>query len=219
MKSKIATNYGKFLKSLSDNSKPSSKDTSFQIFYDLFKIREFQWNYKLKVQRNVDYSLSDIFQDIIAHYIRLNLSKEFEVFLEYKKGISRPDILIKKNGNYWAIIEVKTTIGWNRDLVKDGQHTQRLEELSKVFNVPIERIFYIFESSRNVNKSFANEFGKTSREKYNDIFPLFSTSAAPYYLTKNKRVHKKYSDNEILEIYSNSKITDFKDIIKKINKE
>jgi len=146
----------------------------------------------------------------------LNLPKEFEVFLEYKKGISRPDILIKKDGNYWSIIEVKTTIGWNRDLIKDGQHTQRLEELSNLFNVPLERIFYIFESSRNVNKSFANEFGSPSREKYNDIFPLFSISAAPYYLTKNKKAHKRYSDKEILEIYSNSKITDFKDIIKRI---
>jgi hypothetical protein len=219
-KSKISEHFEKFLESLqSENKNIDHSDITFQIYYDLFKIRDAQWRYKLRVNRSIDYSLADIFQDIVAHYFRKCLPKKYTVFIEYKEGRLRPDILIKKENKNWAVIEIKTTIGWNRDLVKNDEYLVRLQELSKQFKVPLKRVFYIFESSRNVNKNFAELFKGDKKSKItNYILPLFEHSAAPYHLSKKGKIDgfKKYNDKEILSIYKSNKITNFKDIIERI---
>ena len=79
IKSPISEKYGAFLNALLDNTVTPHEDISYQIFYDLFRIREFQWQYKVEFSREVDSSLSDIFQDIIAHYLKI-LSK-YEISL------------------------------------------------------------------------------------------------------------------------------------------
>lgn len=194
-------------------------DITFQIYYDLFRIRDAQWNYKLASNRGIDYSLADIFQDIVAHYLRINLSKKYKVFLEFQQGKLRPDILIKKKNKNWAIIEIKTTIGWNRGLVKGDEYLVRLKKLSKEFGIPLKRVFYIFESSRNVNKEFSKLFEEKKKTKITRfILPLFKENASPYYISKKKKVKgfKKYSDSEIFELYKINKITDLKKIFKKI---
>jgi hypothetical protein len=218
-KSSISKHFGKFLNALQeDNKKSCNKDITFQIYYDLFRIRNAQWSYKLGVNRGVDYSLSDIFQDIVAHYLRMNLPKEYSVLLECKEGKLRPDIVIKKGDKNWAIIEIKTTIGWNRGLVKSNEYLSRLKALSKQFKVPLKRVFYIFESSRNVNKDFAALFkGKKKSKITKFILPLFEQNAAPYYISKKKiKGFKKYSDKEIFDLYKLNKITDFKTILKRV---
>ena len=218
--SPISDAFEKFLLSMEKSKKNTcNSDISFKLYYDLFRIREAQWKYKLEINRSVDYSLSDIFQDLVAHYLRMCLPKKYEVFLEFKQGKLRPDILIKKNGKFWSIIEIKTTIGWNRGLVRSDEYLVRLKELSEEFKIPIKRIFYIFESSRNVDKNFASLFQGKNRDKITKfILPLFVQSAAPYYIAKKekKRVYRKYSDQEIYTLYESNKITDFKQIIKKV---
>jgi len=85
MKSKIAKNFKKFLESLEDTSKKiNPTEVSFRIYYEMFKIREAQWKYKENFNRKIDYSLSDIFQDIIAHYLKKTLPNNFEIFVEEK---------------------------------------------------------------------------------------------------------------------------------------
>ena len=222
LKSEIGKSFEKFLLSLEETkSRYYHKDISFQIYYDLFKIRQAQWNYKLKVNRKIDYSLSDIFQDIIAHYLRHSLPKTYSVILECKQGKIRPDILIKKNGKNWSIIEIKTTIGWDRGLVTEDNYMKRLNILHEEFKVPIKRIFYIFESASNVNKKFKELFQNNKRDKIkNFIFPLFLDNGDPYYVARAEKIdgYKHYSDAEIQELFKKTKLTDFKNIIKKVKR-
>ncbi len=219
-KSAISKSFEDFLFAMQQTKKEDChKDITFQIYYDLFKIREAQWKYKIEINRGVDYSLSDIFQDLIAHYLRMFLPKQYSVHLESKQGKLRPDILIRKNEKNWAIIEIKTTIGWNRGLVRNDNYKIRLKELSEEFNVPIKRIFYIFESSRNVDKDFASLFKRNKNSEITKyILPLFEQNASPYYITKKAKVNgfRKYSDKELYELYQSGKITDFKEILKKV---
>ena len=102
-KSTIAKNFEKFLKAL-QSEKKDNFDATFQIYYDLFRIRNAQWSYKLSTNRGVDYSLADIFQDIIAHYLRKHLPKKYTIFLENNNFKLIPDILIKNGKDNWAII-------------------------------------------------------------------------------------------------------------------
>ena len=80
-------------------------------------------------------------------------------------------------------------------------------------------MFYIFESSRNVDKDFAALFqGKKKDKRTKFILPLFEQNAAPYYISKKEKVKgfRKYNDKEVFELYELNKITDFKDILKRI---
>ncbi|HVY01561.1 MAG TPA: hypothetical protein VHA12_02240 [Candidatus Nanoarchaeia archaeon] len=218
MSSKIADSFKSLLDSLAEKTalKPSD-DISFLIYRDLLKIREAQWHYKTKMNREIDYSTADIFQDILAHYIRSSLSKDYTIHLELKVKKLRPDILIKKNGVNWAIIEVKTNIGWDRDLIKDENYLKRLNLLGSTFNIPLKRIFYIFESSANVSAEFSKIFKSAKQDKIKDfIFPLFENGAVPYYLTKDKSSPKVFSEKEIFDLYNSTKITPFSLILDKI---
>ncbi len=216
----VSKHFGNFLKALGEGQLSScNSDLTYQIFYDLFKIRVAQFEYKKNANRNIDYALSDIFQDLIARYLRASLSSNYKILLEYKQNKLRPDILVKKNNVNWAIIEVKTTIGWNRDLVKNDNYKERLKNLSSEFDVPLKRIFYIFESSRNVNKEFASYFkegGKSEITKF--ILPLFEKNASPFFIHKKEDASNKinYSDKEIFSFYQENVITDFKEIVRKV---
>lgn len=218
--SNISKHFEKFLSALKKTDKKECHpDTSFQIYYDLFKIREAQWKYKIDTSRGIDYSLSDIFQDIIARYLRIYLPKKYKILIEYKQGSLRPDILIKKSDKPWAIIEIKTTVGWNRDLVRSNDYLIRLKELSTQFKVPLKRVFYIFESSRNVDKNFASLFQSNKNTRITKfILPLFEQNASPYYITKREKnkAFRRYTTKEIFRLYESNKINDFKDIIKRV---
>ena len=218
IKSPISEKYGAFLNALLDNTVTPHEDISYQIFYDLFRIREFQWQYKVEFSRGVDSSLSDIFQDIIANYLKI-LSK-YEILCEHKQGKLRPDILIRKNGHNKAIIEVKTTSGWNRNLVKGNNYKKRLEDLSTEFKVPVKRVFYLFEAADNVTPDFAKVFeNKNAHEIKKHIFPLFKKTTYPRNIStirNPKEKYQKYTDNEISELYHQTKLTDFRELLNKI---
>lgn len=225
--SKFAKNYDLFLNSfLEKNPIPETEEISKLIYFDLFLIRQAQWKYKIKFNRKIDSAISDLFQDLIAYYLKNTLPEEYQVILEEKKGNLRPDILIKKNGDCHAIIEIKTTIGWDRKLIENKNYVNRIKKLHKAFGVPKNRIFYIFESYANVNKGFKKIFEtKKSKDKniFNYIFPLFKDSPAPYYINKKSKDkrdfdidYKLFKIREIGELYAQNKYTEFKQILKKI---
>jgi hypothetical protein len=212
--SPIAEGFELFLEKLAEKDLKHHDDISFQIYYDMFRIRAAQWKYKLEANRRIDYSVSDIFQDLIAHYLRLSLPTEYEVVIEAKKGKLRPDILIRKDKIDHAIIEIKTTIGWNRGLVKDREYMTRINQLNKEFRVPIERIFYIFDSYGNVSKEFETVYeNDKDHEIKHFIFPLYKRNAAPYYISNE---YREFSKEEIYAIYKENCLTHFSKIIKKI---
>ncbi|MBI1822203.1 MAG: hypothetical protein HY036_09460 [Nitrospirae bacterium] len=213
VRSPISDKYSFFLNALLKINKKLSGDVSYHLFYDLFKIRAAQWKYKVKANREVDSALSDVFQDLIAHYFRVLLPKRFEVLCEHKKDKVQPDIIITKNGKYWAAIEVKTTIGWTRDLVKKENYRKRLRTLSQTFGISQKRAFYIFEAARNVNREFLEIFEKDKPHKLRrHIYPLFLNNAHPFNLSEikgndRKNYYEEFLDNEIYDLYKRNRVT------------
>lgn len=205
IKSPISDKFSEFLNELLRTEHTPYKDITFQIYYDLFKIRSSQWKYKVLSKREVDFSLSDIFQDLLTHYLRILLPKDYVIYSEHKRGEVRPDILIKKGDKDWSVIEVKTTIGWKRDLIKNGNYLKRLHILSRTFNVPIQRTFYVFEAARNVNRDFFEIFEEDKKNKIRDyIYPLFLNNAHPYFLSNErdrKNNYEDFGDTEIFRFY------------------
>jgi len=219
VKSPISDKFTEFLNELLSTTHKPYKDITYQLFYDLFKIRSSQWKYKVLSKREVDFSLSDIFQDLLAHYFRILLPNEYVVYCEHKKGKVRPDILIKKNDKNWAVIEVKTTIGWDRALIKNDKYLKRLRILSQTFNVPINRTFYIFEAARNVNSHFYKIFKNKKRDKIcKYIYPLFLNNAHPFFLSNErdrKNNYEEFDDSEIFKFYKENVATTLDYIIEK----
>ena len=220
MNSSIGEAFESFLDSLNNISDTSndSEDLSFQIFYDLAKIRIAQSKFKDCFNRKIDYSLADIFQDILAHYLKKYLGEDFKVMLEEKSGKLRPDILIMKNNKNWAIIEAKTNVGWNRDFVKGDNYKPRLEELKEELGIPLKRIFYVLEHASNVDKEFFNLMtaGNKNEEIHEYVIPLFkwplSYEPKIYYRTKSSG---QMLDKSIKAHYEekNLSLNDFKEKI------
>ncbi len=221
MNSPIADKFKDFLSELIKKPKGDYNEITYQIFYDLFKIRMALWKYKVEFKRGVDWALSDIFQDIIIHYLRALLPKKFSVLCERKKGKVRPDILIKKNDCDWAIIEIKTTPGWNRDLVKNDNYKERINILSKQFKIPENKIFYIFDSAGNINREFYDKItSKRKHEIKKYIFPLFKEGPHPINMSdnnfkNNKNKYVEYSNKEIHDLYIKNRLNNLKSIITK----
>lgn len=220
-KSEFGEKYNYFLNTFLKSESIDKNEVSKRIFLDLFKIRLAQFEYKNKFNRKVDSSLSDVFQDLIAYYLKNTLSKEYEILLEEKKAKLRPDILIKKNGINHAIIEVKTTIGWNRDLMKNKNYMLRIDDLKKVFNVDKSKIFYIFESYANLSKGFKKVFAEKNFSEYKDLpdyfFILFKADKmpVPYYISKKDK-NIIFSEDEINKRKDDCIYNNFTEIIKKI---
>lgn len=210
--------FKQFLNELSKEEKVNINGVNKEIFYQLFKIREAQSEYKDKAHRGVDYALADIFQDLVAHYLRTQLNKHYEVLIEDKIKKCRPDIVIKKNGKYHAAIEIKTNIGWDRQLSKKENYTKRLKTISRVFNIPIKRCIYVFENVGNVSKEFEKLFWNnskplpSSKKIHRFIFPLFHKR--PY--VRNDESGKKLTNKKIFELADRITIRKFSEIIKRI---
>jgi hypothetical protein len=198
-----------------ENFDLEKKTISEEIHQHIFKIKSAQWKQGIEFRRRKKMPLSDIFQDIIALYLKLALGIDFEVILEEKIDRLQPDILIRHNGKNLFILEIKTTIGWERNSI-NGKFQERMKVLSEKFNIPEENIVYIFQSPWNVNAEFANRYWDKSKNKpkelptefpFNKIRPLM-TSDDPYYWK-----HEKGFDR-------NQKYIDYSDkFIKKLSKE
>lgn len=212
--SEISNYYSDFLDSFLyvdeiDDLDLSKNEISKAIYKHIFKIKTAQWKYKVMFNRRKSIAISDLFQDIVALYISLALGNDYEVIVEEKIGRLHPDILIKYKGQNLFIVEIKTTIGWERDMYNNGEMQKRMNSLSSGANIPVDNIVYVFLSPWNVNKKFANVYWDSNIDKpkelpndypFNRIRPLLS-GEDPFYWKqhidfRNKRF-QEFSDSDI----------------------
>jgi len=231
----ICKSYGSFYESFLNIEKDcienyKENEISKEIYLQLFKIHYFAGKHSKYFDRGKNHSISDIFQDIIAFYLKTFLGNEYHISLEEKKEDIQPDILIKRNGINHFLIEIKTNIGWERESLKNGKFEDRIEKASNIFEIKKENIIYIFESPGNVSKEFLEIFYDKNKEEakkirpqispYNHIFPLFY-STDPYYMPdlRNINIYDEEIPNEyILSISEKNIISKFEEIIKLIKK-
>jgi hypothetical protein len=175
------------------------RELSKALFCDLARIKYAAWRHREKFGRGISHSLSDIFQDLLAFYLRCALdSARFKVLLEQTgkdaQGNVRPDIVIQRWSTQTAdfqntfIIEVKTTTGWARmNSVEDQQRaTDRLHRVADLYKVCHENAIYVYEEPANNGEGFERRFWvKADMKKpadfnraelpmpYRQIYPLF----------------------------------------------
>lgn len=230
--------YGQLLDSFTNIEKidHSFLDTdiiSKSIYLDLVKMKFAGWRHRVNFKRKRKHTISEFFQDIVAFYLKAILPDEYEIELETKIGKTQPDIVIKKDGKFHFIIEVKTNIGWARpDNSLEDPHKEireRVESLSNNFNVPTENIIYIFEDHGNVGKAFSEKFWDKKNHKpknqpsdfpFSIIRPLFNGND-PYYWKQAKGFNRQtnyieFDETTIFNLAENNIVTKFEDIVKEI---
>lgn len=203
------------------------KEVSQAIFFHLCKMKYAGWRHRVRFNRGVKHSLSEIFQDVIAFYLKASLPVEYSVELEVSKDKLRPDIVIKKNGTYHFILEIKTNIGYNRSGLKEEFNARR-NALSKAFGVKESNIIYVFEEHTNVSNEFSEMYWdkksgvaksvRPDNAPYSFIYPLFNGDD-PYYWDKNfdsSNQLKAVTREDILKRASENVVTPFEDILKLI---
>jgi hypothetical protein len=180
-------------------------EISKSIYKHIFKMKSSLWKFGEEFNRKKRASISEIFQDLIAMYLKLELDENFEIILEEKKEKLQPDILIKYKGKNIFILEIKTTIGWNRNSL-NGEIQKRIENLSRVFNIPKDNVVYIFQSPWNVNREFTSRYWDIENSKpcelpkefpYNKIRPLLTGDDPFYWKQHDDKKYHEYSENEI----------------------
>ena len=241
---KIHENYRQFLASFSEiekdkieNYNDGKSEISKEIFRQMFKIRQYAHEHGINFDRGRSPTMADIFQDIIAYYLKTFLDDRYEVRLEIeKKGEKktyRPDILIKKNGKNYFIIEVKTSLQWKKGSTEECE--EKIKEMSKCFGIKQDNIIYILESG-NLNKKFLAEYyeintkdidnrkAKENRPKnipYKYFYPLFYKTGDNIEELKEEghegAFYKNIDARKLEKIAKKNIITKFEDIIKKIN--
>lgn len=224
----ISNFFDKFIESFYQTEQTSfnleKNEISKSIYKHIFKIKSSLWKFGEKFNRQKRVSISDIFQDLIALYLKLELDNKFEIILEEKINRLQPDILIKHNGKNLFILEIKTTIGWNRNSL-NGEIQKRIIDLSKTFEIAEENVVYIFQSPWNVNKAFAEKYWNIELNQprelpkeypYNKIRPLL-TAEDPFYWKEHKdRKYHKYSEEQIEHFSQNSIVIPLELTIKEI---
>ncbi|MFM0324876.1 McrC family protein [Caballeronia glebae] len=177
------------------------------LYFHLARMRLTGWKHRVDFQRWRKHSLSEFFQDLIAFYLRRALPDDFEITLEEPSSSGKrvrktcPDILIRKGGKNHFVIEVKTTIGWDRPgagspkrgltvAEKYRQLSDRIARVASDFGVPEANVIYIFEGPENVDGGFRDSFWdekKHARQSraglafpLSQIYPLFR-GIDPYY--------------------------------------
>ncbi len=227
--------YDNFLKSFLNyqNFKPdlNQKEVSEAIYFHLCKMKYAGWQHRVNFNRAIKHSMSEIFQDLIAFYLKVCLPLDlYDVELEVKEGKLRPDIVIRKNKKYHFILEMKTNIGFDRNGPASGDFDLRINELSKAFDVPKENIIYVFEEHSNVSKEFSKMYWdldknipnplRPKNRPYSAIYPLFH-STDPYYWKSEIKIDKRNKfidirDEDIKHRASMSIVTPFEEILKLI---
>ena len=208
------------------------KDISYAIYFHLCKMKYAGWSHRVKFNRGLKHSLSEIFQDVIAFYLKAYLPPEkYTVELEVTKARQRPDILIKRNGKNHFILEIKTNIGYSRSSLADGDFENRRKMLAKIFEIDPGNIIYVFEEHSNVSNDFSEKYWdkkegiprsiRPNVPPYSFIYPLFN-SDDPYYWDKNTgnlSYLKEISEDEIWNRGLVSVVTPFEDILKLIQRD
>ncbi len=202
------------------------------IYYHICKMKYAGWRRRVNFKRKRKHSISEIFQDTIAFYLKAGLPNNCTIELETKIKNTQPDIAIKRGNKYVFLIEIKTNIGWDRPdpMTIDPwkKIRDRINKLSTNFGVCPENIIYIFEEHSNVSRDFSDKFWDKKLQKpkprptefpFSKIFPLFNATD-PYYWKhkgfKKDIEYKEISDEEIQSQAKYSIVTPFEEILRKI---
>lgn len=232
---KLTEHYVNFIEALTDCKKTdfdlTENEISESIFKHIFKVKLAQWKLRINFKREKKTAISDLFQDIIAYYLKIYLSDDYEIILEQKKGKFRPDILIRYKENNLFIIEIKTDLGFARSSV-ENEIPKRIENLSKKFNLSKDNIVYILISPFNVNKNFLEKYWDKVKQEaqempkefpYNKIRPLLANDDPFYFRKKHKKEkiepkdkYRNYNDKEINDLAEKSIIIPLERTIKDI---
>ncbi|MBP7095426.1 MAG: hypothetical protein KBC36_04965 [Spirochaetia bacterium] len=176
-------------------------------------MRMAMWRYCISVMRYKEHSFADYFQDIVAQHICVKLNSKYVLLLEEKNGRYQPDIVIKekKTKEVVSVIEIKTTVGWNRAFITEEEYKNRIIDISQEYSIDPNKVFFILESYGNVNSSFRKEMERMDNKYNGKIYPLFRENAHPstmfgkgwgevkaspkefYY----KSIRKRYNEEEI----------------------
>lgn len=182
----------------------SDRHLSHAFYYQLCKIKYAAWKYRVDFRRTRRHSLADIFQDLVAFYLRVGLPENYEVSLEVPRRIVsgdkvrtiQPDICVKRDGKMHFVLEAKTNIGWARpDFKSSEEHwydflQKRIDDVSSAFEIPSRNVIYVFEEPTNVStKHFLPKFwdakkslpaARATTGMLAQVFPLFMTTD-PWY--------------------------------------
>lgn len=195
--------YGDLYASLSQNPRLQcdleSTHLSEALYYHLCRIKYAGWRHRVQFKRGKKHSVADVFQDLLAFYLRAALPEEYEVRLEVAKKAghagaisTQADIVILRNGANQFVIEAKTTIGWARPDYKlplpYHAFSKRIEQVASNFGISPHKVIFVFEEPTNVNKRFLALFWDGAKGAARDnlefplsqIYPLFMTTD-PYY--------------------------------------
>jgi hypothetical protein len=233
--------YSEFLDSFSITP-PPKLDVDFNgtaiseaIFFHLCKMKYAGWRHRVNFNRHRKHSLSDLFQDIVAFYMRATLPDSFGVHLEMKVGKVQPDIVVLWRNSPIFIVELKTNIGWDRPDMGSMHPYKKMEErielLSTNFSVKKENIVYIFEDHGNVSKNFSQIFWDEKRKvptprpsefPLSAVFPLFD-GTDPYYWKHEGLISKNthyidITDKEIRDRAAKSIVSPIEKILEKVIK-
>lgn len=199
----LVKNYSNFVESFAEveneNFDLESREISEAIYKHIFQIKSSLWKQGVEFNRRKRISVSEIFQDLVALYIKLGLnSSDFEVILEESCSRLQPDILIKYKEKNLFIVEVKTNLGWKRDSIETVMG-ERIKKLSLAFNIPFNNVVYIFQNPWNMSKAFTQKFWNQEKKEamslptefpFNRIRPLL-TAEDPFYSIEGKVMRKK----------------------------
>ncbi|NTV50993.1 MAG: hypothetical protein HGB32_16070 [Geobacteraceae bacterium] len=211
----------------------SGTAVSEAIFYHICKMKHAGWRHRVNFKRHRKHTFAEFFQDIIAFYLKALLPEEYSIELEVKKGKTQPDIVVKLNNCFHFLIEIKTTIGWNRpNMAESDPHKavkERVSELSNNFSIPEGNVIYIFEDHGNVSKIFSDKYWdrklKNSKVRPNEFpysiyYPLFDKPDPCYWYTKGTLdINSSCPDIPDLMIHERAKssiVTPFEEILRLI---
>jgi hypothetical protein len=250
-KTNLADAYEEFYKNLDSIELPNhpkiniheinAMEISEEIYFQLSKIHYIGWKHRVNFKRHKKSSLSDIFQDIIAYFLKYILPEEYNVILEKKISKIEPDIIIEKdNKNYFAI-ELKTTVGYDRIHIDKPatfiKYEKRVDKIVESFGIPRDNIIYIFQGGNDNNgRGFSEQYWNKSNNTritkrpsmfpYSIIYPLF-VQVDPYYWDWSDRMEKsikntdryfEITDEEIKKEAKRNIISPFEEIVKLILK-
>lgn len=191
----------------------AQRHVSHALYYHLCKIKYAAWRHRVNFRRARRHSLADIFQDLVAFYLRAALPAEYAVCLEEPKRMQRedktvtiqPDICIKRNGRVHFVVEAKTTIGWARPdfkLLGEAAYDKlqgRIDAIAQSFEVRKENVIFVFEEPTNVStEHFLPQFWdvqagvpvvRPTEGCLAHIYPLFMATD-PYYWKWKEKVPK-----------------------------
>ncbi|MCS3390364.1 hypothetical protein [Burkholderia thailandensis] len=139
------------------------------LFFHLAQLRYAGWKYAVTVRRDRRHALADVFQDLVAYYLRAALAPhaclvELEASMPGANGGDKTQVdivILKKRGPAEPVpffaIEVKTTIGRGRIRTEEEKkpHLARLEQVASNFRLPDpSNVIFIHEEPSNNTGDF-----------------------------------------------------------------